>query len=390
LRGRAIDTMAVVRIGELLVNAGLLTWQQVDQALRAQVMWGGRLGTNIVELHMLDLDALSRVIARQHQLPAAFGTHFESADPDVQRRLSPDLASQYTCVPLRRIDPDRVAIASIAPLDGRARALIADQLGISYKGLVPAIAAELRIHYHLERVYDIPRDTRFLRSRKRSKVPSFEIQLDADDSGPIVERAPSVPETDAVPEEILPDFTPRIELPTDAVGRQRRHYIDTTRVGRIALKRMAESGLKIPPTLDDAALAIRRSTDRTAIAERVIATIERFSPGSTAALLVVRGDAATSWRGDIAVPLDEPGAVPIALRDALVVRSPAVHPTDVRLLEALGSPTGELVIAPIKIGAHVLALLAIAVEPHAEIECVEPVTSAAAVAFARLLRNANR
>src|SRR5213075_2205969 len=59
------------RLGELLVAAGLLTVEQVERALRAQVLWGGRLGTNIVELHYLDLDPLSKVLGRQHQMPAA-------------------------------------------------------------------------------------------------------------------------------------------------------------------------------------------------------------------------------------------------------------------------------------------------------------------------------
>jgi len=61
--GRASSAPPVPRLGELLVAAGLLTVAQVEQALRAQVMWGGRLGTNIVELHYLELDPLSNALA---------------------------------------------------------------------------------------------------------------------------------------------------------------------------------------------------------------------------------------------------------------------------------------------------------------------------------------
>ena len=80
------------RLGELLVAAGLLTADQIEQALRAQVMWGGRLGTNLVELHMLELDPLSRMLGRQHHLPSVLARHFEKADPDLQRMLSADFA----------------------------------------------------------------------------------------------------------------------------------------------------------------------------------------------------------------------------------------------------------------------------------------------------------
>src|SRR5215813_12059812 len=102
------------RLGELLVAAGLLTVEQVEQALRAQVVWGGRLGTNLVELHHLELDSLSRMLGRQHHLPAALARHFEKADPELQRLLSPEFAERFSCLPVLRMGPERhVVIASI-------------------------------------------------------------------------------------------------------------------------------------------------------------------------------------------------------------------------------------------------------------------------------------
>src|SRR5215510_2327514 len=91
----------MARLGELLVAGGLLTIEQVEQALRAQVMWGGRLGTNLIELGYLDLDTLSSVLGRQHRLPAALARHFDKADPDLQRRLDADIAERYSVVPIR-------------------------------------------------------------------------------------------------------------------------------------------------------------------------------------------------------------------------------------------------------------------------------------------------
>jgi len=382
--------------------------RQLEEALRAQVMWGGRLGTNIVELHMVDLDVLSRFIAIQHGLPAACAQHFEAADADLQHKLSPELAAQYACMPLRRTADERIVIVSIAPLDGRARALVADQLGVSYKSLIPAIAAELRVHYYLERVYGIPRDTRFLRSRTRGQVPDLDPDLLADeDSGPILSRTSARPipsifdeePSDAIPEEMLPDFTPRIDL-EDLPSAERRHYVrtlddETQALGRIEIKRHAAGSAELaapakpPATLDEATLAIRRSTDRAAIALRVIDAVERFVP-APAMLLVVRGEVATGWDGEIAVPLDRPNLVAGALRDQALARAPAANPIDAQLLQALGAPDADLVISPIRIGAHVWSLIAAAAPPDCAVDGLAPITSAAAVAFARLLRNANR
>jgi hypothetical protein len=161
------------RLGEHLVAAGLVTGEQVEQGLRAQVMWGGRLGTNLVELHYLDLDALSLALGRQHRLPAALARHFEKADHALQRLLSPDFAERFACIPLLQIGPERhVVIACLSPLVTRQLAIIADELSVDVRRLVPAIAAELRIRYQLERVYNVPRAARFLRARGKS-IPPF-------------------------------------------------------------------------------------------------------------------------------------------------------------------------------------------------------------------------
>jgi hypothetical protein len=175
------------RLGELLVAAGTLTVAQVEQALRAQVMWGGRLGTNLIELGCIDLDALSKALGRQHKLPAALARHFERGDPALQANLSPDVAERFSVVPLLRGGPAReqIIIATTAALAAKPIAIIADELAIDPANVIVAIAAELRIRYFLERVYKIPRGTRFLRSRGQTAAPhpQFEVEpVPPDDS----------------------------------------------------------------------------------------------------------------------------------------------------------------------------------------------------------------
>jgi hypothetical protein len=186
-----------VKLGELLVADGLLTSAQVEQALRAQVMWGGRLGTNLVELGLIDLDALSRALGRQHQLPAALARHFERADPRLQQGLSSEFAERYLCVPLMRVNDGKDVIVSVvSPLATKPHAIVADELAIEPEQIVQAVAAELRIRYHLERVYQIPRGVRFLRSR-----------------GPTV---PASPQFEVAPEPPEPPSTPDLAIPEPA------------------------------------------------------------------------------------------------------------------------------------------------------------------------------
>ena len=57
--------MATLRIGELLIQAGLITASQLQSALTAQRIFGGRLGTNLVEHGFVSEVDLARVLARQ-------------------------------------------------------------------------------------------------------------------------------------------------------------------------------------------------------------------------------------------------------------------------------------------------------------------------------------
>ena len=102
-----MESDAQARLGELLIAAGLLTAEQVEQALRAQVMWGGRLGTNLDRARM---PRSRRAVAGARSPAQAAGGARPAlrARPtrELQQRLSPDLAERFSCVPLLRIGPE--------------------------------------------------------------------------------------------------------------------------------------------------------------------------------------------------------------------------------------------------------------------------------------------
>lgn len=172
----------MIRLGELLVAAGLLTTEQVERALRAQVMWGARLGTNLVELALIDLDSVTVHLGRQHNLPAALSRHFDRVDPGLQKLLAPEIAETFCCLPLMRAGPQRdIVIAAASPLSKKALARIADELAVKPTQLIISIAAELRVRYQLERVYGIRRPARFMRTPGSQDFPQFQT-LEFEDS----------------------------------------------------------------------------------------------------------------------------------------------------------------------------------------------------------------
>jgi hypothetical protein len=195
------------RLGELLVAAGRLTQQQVDEALRAQVMWGARLGTNLVELKYIDLETLTSQLAKQHDRPAALARHFERADRELQDYFPPELAKLYVCVPLFRTGPQRaLVVAASSPLSMKAIAKIAEIYAITPNLIVPAIAAELRIRYQLEHVYGIARPARFMRTPGDDVpvVPQIELfEEDSDVENPVRPAPPPRAETEEDEVEVI-------------------------------------------------------------------------------------------------------------------------------------------------------------------------------------------
>jgi hypothetical protein len=475
----------MMRLGELLIAAGELTAHDIEQAVRAQVMWGGRLGTNLVELGYIDLDKLATALCKQHRLPAALGRHFQKSDPAVQAKLSADIAEKFSVVPLLYAGPKReLIVAATGPLDKRAIAIIADDMGVDPASIVVSVAGELRIRYHLERVYKIPRGTRFLRSKGKTipPFPQFDIDpLSFEDSAVDVPALEVPPAPAPVP--VLPDDDDDDELPLDEIrgelrarleskkaekekaeleaptlqmptlfdpadvqelealamldddvvaipervdgetssGRERRRYVETldatprhidpvseTSLGRIQIKRVAvplaadDEPLSSGLTLGEATRAIRRSTDRDRVAELVSETLFRFMLSCDAALmLVVRGDAAMSWKGfsraggaiaEIAVPLDQPGLIPRAIEHNQTIRSPSsdLCPIDQLLLVSLGAQSGELVVVPVSSASQVMCVIALAAQHDSTTSTAESVAAAAGAAFARLMRNASR
>jgi hypothetical protein len=164
----------VARLGELLVSAGGLDADELEKALRAQVVWGGRLGTNLIELGFIDLDELSRVLGKLRKMPAALAHHFDKADANLQQQLPAELAEKHLIVPLLRLGDGQIALAGMDPLDARALAEVSAALGVGPNALVCSVAAEQRMRYQLERVYNIKRNARYLRSRGGT-IPPFPV-----------------------------------------------------------------------------------------------------------------------------------------------------------------------------------------------------------------------
>ncbi len=425
------------RLGEHLVQAGLIKREQLAEALRAQVVWGARIGTNLIELGHLEIDDLSRTLGRQLKMPAALASHFERADPALQKKLPKDAATNLKCIPLVMANQYAV-IAILKPLSTVEMDVIATHLGVDLDKLVPSVAAELRIHYQLEKVYGVPREQRFIRTAGTRSEDSQVFQLpppvDPTHEKKFGRDEDEISVVDGIPQAVSsvtghnmagddddaePPKSPLSDArlpppPFDPLDRERRSYLKTLAdmlaarpeeqhsvVAHVEhLHANMRGGMAPPKTLDAAAQAIFRGADREQVAQRVIDTIDKFIPGARAAIfLVVRGQAAVSWTSicrdgtkipPIAVPLDHPGLVPVVIKRKTVARiaSGDLGTLDYLLLASLGARHGELVAAPILIGEQVICIVGLATGTRGVLDGLEQITMATGAAFARLMRQA--
>lgn len=158
-----------MRLGTLLLRDAIITLTQLEQSLRAQVLSGGLLGTNLVELGFIDLNTLGRYLARILDTPLAIADHFEKAEPKLIESFGAEMADHYAALPLRfeSDEPNTVSVVMRNPRDTVALSAIGKHLGAKVR---PYVAPELRLFYYLERFYGIRRRTRFTRAPEGETV----------------------------------------------------------------------------------------------------------------------------------------------------------------------------------------------------------------------------
>ena len=65
------------RIGDLLLREGLITQDQLSKALQEQKQNGTRVGYNLVKLGFIPEIELTKMLAKQHKMPAVDLSRFE-------------------------------------------------------------------------------------------------------------------------------------------------------------------------------------------------------------------------------------------------------------------------------------------------------------------------
>ena len=138
------------KLGAMLVDASVITEEQLKEALECQMTHGGRLGSNLVKLGMVEEEDLRNFLSQQHGVSTIDLTQ-TSLDPLVVNLITPSVAKQHHIVPVSK-SGNVLTIAMADPLDIFA---IEDVKFMTGLNVVPMVTTETQIQHKLEEVYGL-------------------------------------------------------------------------------------------------------------------------------------------------------------------------------------------------------------------------------------------
>src|SRR2546428_11146283 len=137
-----------VKLGEMLIKAGLLTPQKLQEALEYQKTNGGKLGLNLVKLGLVKEEDITRVLSQQYGVPAINLIKVE-VDDAVVKLIPSEVAQKYLIMPVSRTGAT-LTIAMVDPTNVFAMDDIKFMTGYNVE---PVVASEVAIKEAIDRYY---------------------------------------------------------------------------------------------------------------------------------------------------------------------------------------------------------------------------------------------
>ncbi len=88
-----------IKVGEILLRAGVIDQMQLNAALGEQTRWGRRLGVTLIKLGFLEERDLVRALASQLSLPVA-SLEGKRIHPDILALVPASIAEEHSVIPL--------------------------------------------------------------------------------------------------------------------------------------------------------------------------------------------------------------------------------------------------------------------------------------------------
>jgi hypothetical protein len=330
-------------VGDLLLEQGVITQEQLSEALRHKARVGGRLGTNLVELGFIDERTLANFLAQQLNIPSVGPSQLERIAADVLHRVPAPVAERLRAVPLRE-DAGKLWVAMADPTDKEALDELAHVAKLPVR---PMVVPELLLQYALERHYHVARRPRIVEVRTAGSE-LFQIE-DGTRSAP--RDPPQVADA--------PVYSPMGEMPQtlDAVT----GFLDEA--GERASAR--PNAPPAPLSLDEVSHRLAEADSDEAVFEVALQFLQPEVP--RLCVLLLRDGQLTGWRGR-GVDATEVASIKVAIADAPIVASAFasgqvfVGRLTAASLNRVARPLGLVnealgIVLPISIGKHAIGCI---------------------------------
>ena len=253
-----------VKIGDMLVQSGIISGEQLGEALKCQVIYGGKIGTNLIELGFISEDTIAGFLSKKLGVPYANQESLSDIPPDIIQILPKDIVEKYHVVPVS-LEKNRLTIALEDPTDLN----VIDEISfITNFSVSPVVTPEVDLMLALERYYGIKRDARYVPvivPGETKKGPSKEVS-----------KLPPEASPPAQPADKIVDLEEELEEAEIIQEEARRDILEKF-------------------SIDDLSRTLAESGDRDIIAD----VISRYlgNEFSTMAIFIVKGKKAVGWKG---------------------------------------------------------------------------------------------
>ncbi|HKI50559.1 MAG TPA: hypothetical protein VJ995_00670 [Geothermobacteraceae bacterium] len=340
-----------VKLGQLLIGHQLITQKQLDEALKSQAIFGGRLGGHLVEAGLLDEVTLAKLLGQRHRVPFAHSVQLNSLHKTLLQAVPKSMAEKYSVLPLKQ-ENKRLYLAMPDPGDLAAIEEIGFRTGLVIR---PVVVPESVIAKSLKQYYGITRVSKSISTR----VGKF-IRI-KDDTPALPSTMQSDPVTDnpatwlGGPEADSMMSAWELNNPRPDAG------VNPTT--------LAETQAEQDHPLDRLGNDLANNLDREAMADLVINALA--AEVKTAALFLVKGDTAIGWKAVresepisgydlIQVALNQPSILQtVSFSKSIFLGSAPDLPANRQFLTPLGS-FEQVLVVPIVLLGRMIGLICVA------------------------------
>lgn len=138
------------RLGDMLIDEGLISIEQLKQALVVQKDKGGRLGSVLVQLNFVTDEQISQTLGRQYNVGVVSFDNLEIEQMTL-KTISPQIAQKFQVIPIKR-EGKNLFLAMANPVDVYT---IEDIKFATGYNVVPLVASENLIGQAIEKYYGV-------------------------------------------------------------------------------------------------------------------------------------------------------------------------------------------------------------------------------------------